>query len=93
MLDTDLGAPVENDRLETVSSDDVEEWILFSGGSGNGLFDGCMNRFSEFIFSRRDRAGLGGGCGGFWVLIDPCGTVVGMVWSWSCLRPSRGLEK
>lgn len=94
VLDMDLGVPMEKDRFETVSSDEVEEWILFSGGSGRGRFDGCMNRLREFIFSRRDSAGLGGGCGGFWAPVEPCGTVVGMVvWSWSCLRPSRGLGK
>ena len=38
-----------------------------------------MKRLREFIFSRKDNAGLGGGCGGFCrLVVDPCGTVLGI---------------
>uniref|UniRef100_A0A8D8BHN8 (northern house mosquito) hypothetical protein n=1 Tax=Culex pipiens TaxID=7175 RepID=A0A8D8BHN8_CULPI len=53
-----------------------------------------MKRFREFILSRKDSAGLGGGCGGFCrLVVDPCDPILEIDWSWSCLRPSRGLGK
>lgn len=82
VLDTDFRFPVDGERFEIVSSEVLEDVIFGSGGSGNGLFEGWINRLREFIFSRRDKAGLGGGGGGFWallIMIGPCGTVVGMV--------------